>query len=597
MSKLAIGIDLGTSTSEIALFRNGRPQPIADPLTGRAIVPSLVALDMDSRILVGENAVATVDLPGRGVRQVKRLMGTNATVALGDEEYRPEEVSAIILTHLRRMAEAYVGEPVTAAVISVPANFGEPARTATYNAARVAGLEVLRLVNEPTAAALAFGQQSLDAEGQIVVFDWGGGTLDVTTLEMMEGVLDIRSSFGDPKLGGTDFDDKMIDLLLRKFAAAGGDCSNQREPRRTLKQAAETTKKDLTVMPSASVFVDRFGRKAGEMAALDVSVTRDEFEAAIGDLLDRARVVVNRALKAGKFKPSSIQKILLVGGTTYIPAVRQLVAELFGMEGSAEVDPDLAVVMGAAIQASIATDQASESAPVIADVSAFGVGIDVVDLDSMGIPHLVYQPLIAPNEKIPFRRSFGFSLLHAEQDSVVVKVFQDHYGTARVPEEATPTGIEGEISDIPVSDTGEPHPLTVDFNYNNDGRIQLHAYIPNLPDKEVLIEYRPTDQIMGTGQLEDAAKRIETLMGGGHVAAPKPAAPVAPVSDSPLRRKYESLLKRASKLMDSGKKPSQTGRLARAIEVLETAIQSGDPARCESAGGALVDAVFEYEVD
>ncbi len=577
------------------MFRNGRPQPIADPLTGRAIVPSLVAL-VEGRIIVGENAIATVDLPGQGVREAKRLMGTNATVALGDEEYRPEEVAAIILTHLRRMAESYVGEPVTAAVISVPANFGEAARTATYNAARIAGLEVLRLVNEPTAAALAFGQQSLEAEGQIVVFDWGGGTLDVTTLEMMEGVLDIRSSFGDPHLGGKDFDDKMIDLLLQKFAAAGGDCSNQPDPRRTLKQSAETAKKDLTVMPSAPVTVDRFGRKAGEIADLEATVTREEFEAAVGDLLDRARVVVNRALKAGKFRPSSIHKVLLVGGTTYIPAVRQLVAELFGMEGLTEVDPDLAVVMGAAIQASIATDQAGDSAPVVADVSPFGVGIAVIDLDSMGIPRLVYQPLIAPNEKIPFRRSYGFSLLHAEQDSVVVRVFQDHYGTAKVPEEATCTGIEGEISDIPVSDTGEPHPLTVDFNYNSDGRIQLHAYIPNLPEKEVLIEYRPTDQIMGVAQLEDAAKRIEALMGGGHVAAPKPAAPVAPVSDSPLRRKFETLLKRSYKLRDSGKKPSSVENLTRAIQALEAAIESGDPARCESARGALVDAVFEYEV-
>ncbi len=469
-SGAAVGIHLGTAKSQVALLRDGRPQPIADPLTGRAIVPSLVALDPEGRILVGESAMATVDLPGRGVREVKRLMGTNATVALGDEEYRPEEVSAIILTHLRRMAESYVGEPVTAAVISVPANFGEAARTATYNAARVAGLEVLRLVNEPTAAALAFGQQSLEAEGQIVVFDWGGGTLDVTTLEMMEGVLDIRSSFGDPHLGGKDFDDKMIDLLLQKFAAAGGDCSKQFDPRRTLERAAETAVKDLTVSTSASVYVNLFGHKAGEIADLEATVTREEFEAAARDLLDRARVVVNRALKAGKFRPSSIHKVLLVGGTTYIPAVRQLVAELFGIEGSTEVDPDLAVVMGAAIQASIATDQAGEWAPV-----------------------------------------FG--------------------------------------------------------------------------------------QIMGTAQLEDGAKRIEALMGGGRGVAPIPATPVAPVSDSPLRRKYESLLKRASKLMDSGKKPSQTGRLARAIEVLETAIQSGDPARCESAGGALVDAVFEYEVD
>ena len=375
----AIGIDLGTSTSEICVYRKGESQPIPDPSSKVPIIPSIVAMSSKEELLVGDLAHSRVDLPGEGIREVKRKMGSGEKIILQSQEYRPEQISALILRKLKENAEEALGATIKEVAISVPANFPDAARQATLSAGELAGLKVLRLINEPTAAALAFGISNIDIEEQLVVFDFGGGTLDITVLEMVAGVLDVKSSFGDSQLGGKDFDEKMIALILGKFQAEYPDAQISEKSLYALKSVAESAKKALSTQHSHKVFVSNFTLVSNELIDLDVEVTRQEFEQAIAPLLERGRDCVRQALNAKKIRPSTIDRVLLVGGTTYIPAVRRLVAEIFGREPLADVNPDLAVGIGASISAALSQDLISdESSIILTDVAPFGLGIDVI---------------------------------------------------------------------------------------------------------------------------------------------------------------------------------------------------------------------------
>ncbi|WP_339461670.1 Hsp70 family protein, partial [Nodularia spumigena] len=363
-SNYAIGIDLGTSTSEICIYKNNEPLPIPDPITKIPIIPSIVAINERGKLLVGETARGIVDRKGFGVRESKREMGTETVFSLREQVYRPEEIAALILRKLKENAEEALGHPIQDVVISVPANFPDAARKATFNAGEIAGLNVLRLLNEPTAAALAFGINNIASEEQLVVFDFGGGTLDISVLEMFEGVLDVKSSFGDPCLGGKDFDAVMISLLLQKFAAQYPEVAV--ENRETeLKGQAEQAKKTLSIEQSCDVRIPYFATKDGKGIDLDVEITRTEFEQAIEPLLERARICIREALNAKKIRPSAIDRVLLVGGTTYIPAVRNMVAEMFGKQPKLDVNPDLAVGIGACIQAALAQGLINEENGII----------------------------------------------------------------------------------------------------------------------------------------------------------------------------------------------------------------------------------------
>ncbi|MHC5824179.1 MAG: Hsp70 family protein, partial [Nostoc sp.] len=299
----AIGIDLGTSTSEICIYKNNEALPIPDPETKSPIIPSIVAIINErKKPLVGEAARGIVDRPGYGVRESKRLMGTEEIFRLQEQDYRPEEIAALILRKLKENAEEALGHPIQDVVISVPANFPDAARKATFHAGEIAGLNVLRLINEPTAAALAFGIKNINSEEQIVVFDFGGGTLDISVLEMFEGVLDVKCSFGDPLLGGKDFDEVMISLLLKKFEAQHPGVSASEKGLQELKETAEKAKKILSVEKSCDVHIAYFGTGID----LDVEITRTEFEKAIAPLLERARVCIQEVLNKKKIRPSAI---------------------------------------------------------------------------------------------------------------------------------------------------------------------------------------------------------------------------------------------------------------------------------------------------
>ncbi|MDZ8108075.1 MAG: Hsp70 family protein [Nostoc sp. DedQUE12a] len=572
----AIGIDLGTSTSEICFYRKDASEPIPDPVSKIPIIPSIVAINPKGELLVGENARSYVDLPGRGIREVKRKMGTSEKVRLQDKEYRPEEISALILRKLKENAEEALGTTIKEVVISVPANFPDAARQATLNAADLAGFKVLRLINEPTAAALAFGIDNIDTEEQLVVFDWGGGTLDITVLEMVGGVLDVKSSFGDPYLGGKDLDEILINLIRSKFQADYPDVQISDKSASKLKEVAESAKKVLSSQFSHMSSVPNFAVQGSELIDLELEVTREEFERAIAPLLERARECVRQALNAKKVKPSAIDRVLLVGGTTYVPAVRRLVGEMFAREPKADVNPDLAVGIGASISSAIAQNLISEeSGIVLTDVAPFGLGIEILSQIG-GQPMLTYEPLILPNTTIPYSTRKTYSLLSANQTDVEVKLYQDHKGIARLPQDAVDTGTVGHITDIPPAPDGIPYPVEVEFSYDTNGIATVKASIPAIK-KSVEVSYGKSTKRMDEGDKAEAKERLQELW-----------------RQSTKAKGYEAIIDKAETL--SNNLPlAERAQLADAVGRLKEALTKDDSQTIEEAGDSLVDLMFDIE--
>jgi molecular chaperone DnaK len=575
-----IGIDLGTATSEIAVWQDGAPLVLPDPDSpGRSpVVPSIVAVDRSGRLLVGESARAYVDLPGSGARQVKRRMGTGEQVALGGKAYRPEEISAQILRLLKSNAEQALGVTLQRAVLSVPANFGEAQRKATYDAARLAGLEVVRMINEPTAAALAFGVRNSQAEGQVVVFDFGGGTLDVTILEMMEGILEVKASYGDAQLGGKDFDQALADLLERRFRLAHPQAQASERARAELRSVAESVKTQLSRHPAVQAFCPNYAVEAGRPLDLEFEVTRREFEEAIRPLLERARKCLQTTLEKAKVQARSVGRVLLVGGTTYVPAVRALVAEIMGQEPRREVDPDLAVAQGAAIEAAlIAGEIPSDQGLIKTDVTSFGLGVNVVGFVGLHMVNDLYDALIQPNTTLPYQVSKSYSLLHAEQKQVQLCLYQDHEGTAKRVVDAQATGLSAEIEDIPVSETGEPHPLEVDFSYDLNGLIQLRARIPTTGQEVALMTSRDGARSLDPADFAESKAKVDDLW-----------------SRSPLANRYEGLIRKAERMVPE-LRPDDRKKVHQATAALQEALASGDESRVEKAADRLTDLLFDLD--
>jgi molecular chaperone DnaK len=606
MSDYAIGIDLGTSTSEVAIFHNGRPMVIRDVDTRAPVVPSLVAMNPSGKVLIGEEARAFVDLPGYGIREVKRQMGSGATVPLGMYAYRPEELSALILARLKANAEAAIKQPITDVVLSVPANFNDAAKQATLQAAEFAGLNVRYLINEPTAAALAFGVTHIDTEAQLVVFDFGGGTLDVSILEMMEGVLEVKSSFGDPRLGGKDFDEAMMGLILQKFTAQHGDLPVSEKARGALKAEAEKAKIRLSSADTHAVHLDYFTMADGNPVDLDVTVTLAEFEAAAAPLLARARQCILDAFKAGKVRPDAIDMVLLVGGATYVPCVRRLVAETLGKTPVAAVDPDLAVCLGAATQAGILLEKVNaRDSLVFTDVCPMGIGIDVI-AEIGGREVRAYRALIKPNTQIPFSATFPFSLRHALQTEVEISVFQTHQDIDIFPLELgiaksviEDIGITGHITDIPPSRYGDPHSIEIDFSYDQNGLIQVHARIPAV-NKSATLNFEHSRFRMDATEIREGQQRIADLLANSGLRplpppAPKAADPDLAWMDHPAARRLAPLIAQAERL--AADRPALTDRLLTAVAVLKGALADGDAAAITAASDTLTDLLFSLRND
>ena len=413
MSKI-IGIDLGTTNSCVAVLEGGEPVVIANAEGGRT-TPSVVAFSKTGERMVGQVAKRqAVTNAERTVASIKRHMGENYKVNIDGKGYTPQEISAMTLAKLKADAEAYLGQPVTAAVITVPAYFSDAQRQATKDAGKIAGLEVKRIINEPTAAALAYGLDK-DADQKIMVYDLGGGTFDVSILEIGDGIVEVLATAGDTRLGGDDFDERIMKHLVAEFKKAEGiDLTGDKMAMQRLKEAAEKAKIELSGMTSTNVNLPYITADATGPKHMDVTISRAKFNELTADLVERTLKPVRQAMSDAGLKASDLDKVLLVGGSTRIPAVQEAVKNLTGKEGFKGINPDECVAVGAAIQGGVLTGDVKDV--VLLDVTPLSLGIE-----TMGG---VFTRLIDRNTTIPTRKSQIFSTAADGQTSVEVHVLQ-----------------------------------------------------------------------------------------------------------------------------------------------------------------------------
>jgi molecular chaperone DnaK len=600
---IAVGIDLGTSTSEISFFMDGKPRALLfDPsIKTSYIVPSIVAVDNRGMLLVGEKARDYVDIPGRGVREVKRKMGSGERVSLGGVEYRPEEISAFILKYLVEYAEKSLKEKITDVIITVPANWNDAKKTATKVAGELAGLNVIRLINEPTAAALAFGIKNIQAEEQLLVFDFGGGTLDITVFEMMGGVMDVICSDGDDKLGGKEFDEVVKNIIIKKFKGKHPGFPITEISEGILKGTAEKTKKMLSTEVLAKVFLPKFSVLKGETIDFECVVSREEFEHELAPFLDRARICLKETLKKSKVRPSAIGKIILVGGTTYVPCVRNLVREFFGKEPKFEINPDIAVSFGASIQCALAKNLISEEDGIILqDNASFGIGTNVLEEEvHTGLKKLEYSELMPLNQKIPFTVTKLYELVSINQKVLRCNIYQDRIGRITNLADAIQIGGEGRIENIPPSLNGQPHEVAFDLTYDVSGIINLCVRIPATGQ---IMEFKFDDSVlrMNDEEIKISKNLIANTPFNTKPGPPKPpmAPPVIPDAwkNNPESRRWKPMIEKG-KILSENLVGSNKTKLVNLINYLCTALAQKDSEKIEEHGNCLTDLLFDLGND
>ena len=459
MSKI-IGIDLGTTNSCVSVHEGGETKVIANA-EGNRTTPSVVAFGKDGEIIVGLKAKNQMITNPNVVYSIKRDMGTDKKVHVNGKDYTPQEISAMILGDLKKTAESYLGEKVTEAVITVPAYFNDAQRQATKDAGKIAGLDVKRIINEPTAAALAYGLDKQDKNEKILVYDLGGGTFDVSILELGDGVFEVLATSGNNHLGGDDFDQRIMDYLVSEFKRENGiDLTSDKMAMQRIKDASEKAKKDLSGMTSTEISIPFITQGEAGPLHLSVNLTRAKFEDLISDLLDSTLTPVRDAMKEAKLSKNDIDKVILVGGSTRIPKVVDLIKNELGKEPSKGVNPDEVVAMGAAIQGGVLTGEVNDI--VLLDVTPLSLGIETLGG--------VMTVLIPKNTTIPTSKSETFSTAADNQPAVDIHVLQ---GERSMASDNKTLG-RFQLTGIPAAPRGVPQ-IQVTFDIDANGIVNVKA--------------------------------------------------------------------------------------------------------------------------
>jgi molecular chaperone DnaK len=578
-----VGIDLGTTNSEIAVYRNGRPEVLADE-RGRQIMPSVVGVSETGELLVGEDARNQFILyPERTVRSIKRRMGSNDKVHLAGNEYTPQEISAMILKRLKDTAERSLGRPVGKAVITVPAYFSDTQRQATREAGEIAGLEVIRIVNEPTAAALVY--EAAQHQGKrILVYDLGGGTFDASVVRIEAGVVEVISSHGNNHLGGDDFDHKIVEYILDHLKIKQGvDVSDQPKAMARILRAAEAAKKHLSDHPFARIEEEYVAEMAGKPVHLALELSRKEYEEMIAPFIEETLSAVHIALESASLTSSQVDEILLVGGATRTPLVRMRLFEAFAREARGEVDPDLCVALGAAIQGGAIAG--AEVSAVLVDVTPYTFGTSALgDLNGDPYPYC-YVPIIPKNTAIPVRKSEVFFTVVDDQKTVQVRVFQGENADALENIQLGEFCVEG-LSEAPAG-----NPIIIDLALDRDGILHVSA-----TEKKTGLERRITiDKAMSRydkNKLDDARQRITDLFDDGDTNGAR--LPSDGTTGTPPDTGIAALVAKAqAKLGEAG--DEDRAELVDIVAIIEDCKERGDATGLEEASRQLGDLLFYLE--
>ena len=568
----AVGIDLGTTNSVVAFLEAGEPVVIANA-EGARTTPSVVAFSKTGEVLVGEVAKRqAITNPDRTFRSIKRQMGTTwRSEDIDGKRYTAQEISARTLMKLKRDAEAYCGDVVTQAVITVPAYFDDAQRTATKEAGQIAGLEVLRIINEPTAAALAYGLDKSTEDETILVFDLGGGTFDVSVLEIGDGVFEVKSTHGDTKLGGDDWDQRIIDWLVQQFKSAHGvDLANDRMATQRLKEAAEKAKIELSQVQQTQINLPFITANADGPLHLDESLTRAKFQEMTADLIERCRIPFEQALKDANVSKGQLHHVILVGGSTRMPSVNDLVIRLTGKEPNKSVNPDEVVAVGAAVQAGVLKGDVKDV--LLLDVTPLSLGIETKGG--------VMTKLIERNTTIPTRRTEVFTTAEDMQPSVEIHVLQGEREMAGYNK----TLGKFQLVDLPPAPRGVPQ-IEVTFDIDANGIVHVSA-----KDRATTKEQSMTISGQSTLNKDDIAQMVrDAEMHAEEDKQRRDEAEVRNNADSAVYQAEKMLRDQAETVNAEDKASVETP-----LSALKTALTGNDINDIKQATTSLTDALQAF---